>query len=274
MATRPECSRAESNSRSATLAWRMRSVTGTCSSFSMSAWVRIFIDVSSYSTRHGTDVARPSRACRPLCKSNLPSTRECHVLHRTTGRSRASVVRGQCCRGARPDGGAHSGPSRTRGSRRRLAANAAGQRRGPEIGRHGPPLPAGQVRRLRSRYAERCRSLVRRGPRLRLERLVPGPASHPQFHARRSGPTRDSTTYGQDPACLVSGIFIPACGRGRRVEGGYVLSGRWPLVSGVNTSDWCLFAAFTEEDGVDVAPLLRPAARARSRSSIPGDRSA
>jgi 3-hydroxy-9,10-secoandrosta-1,3,5(10)-triene-9,17-dione monooxygenase len=56
----------------------------------------------------------------------------------------------------------------------------------------------------------------------------------------------------EDPACLVSGIFIPACGRGRRVEGGYVLSGRWPLVSGVNTSDWCLFAAFTEEDGVDV----------------------
>ncbi len=55
-----------------------------------------------------------------------------------------------------------------------------------------------------------------------------------------------------DPACFVSGIFIPACGRGRRVEGGYVLSGRWPLVSGVNTSDWCLFAAFTEEDGADV----------------------
>jgi 3-hydroxy-9,10-secoandrosta-1,3,5(10)-triene-9,17-dione monooxygenase len=58
--------------------------------------------------------------------------------------------------------------------------------------------------------------------------------------------------WDEDPACLVSGIFISAGGRGRRVEGGYVLSGRWPLVSGVNTSDWCLFAAHTEEEGVDV----------------------
>jgi len=57
--------------------------------------------------------------------------------------------------------------------------------------------------------------------------------------------------WGEDPTCFVSGIFIPACGRGRRVDGGYVLSGRWPLVSGVNTCDWCLFAAVTEEDGVD-----------------------
>jgi 3-hydroxy-9,10-secoandrosta-1,3,5(10)-triene-9,17-dione monooxygenase len=58
--------------------------------------------------------------------------------------------------------------------------------------------------------------------------------------------------WDEDPACLVSGIFITSAGRGRRVEGGYVLSGRWPLVSGVNTSDWCLFAARTEEEGVDV----------------------
>jgi 3-hydroxy-9,10-secoandrosta-1,3,5(10)-triene-9,17-dione monooxygenase len=56
----------------------------------------------------------------------------------------------------------------------------------------------------------------------------------------------------QDPACLVSGIFIPSGGRGRKVEGGYALSGRWPLVSGVDTSDWCLFAAVTEEDGATV----------------------
>ncbi len=51
-----------------------------------------------------------------------------------------------------------------------------------------------------------------------------------------------------DPTRLVSGIFIPAGGKGRRVGGGYVLSGRWPLVSGVNTSDWVLFAAFTDDD--------------------------
>jgi len=55
-----------------------------------------------------------------------------------------------------------------------------------------------------------------------------------------------------DPTLLVSGIFIPACGRARPVEGGYVLSGRWPLVSGVNTSDWCLFAAFVDGEGQDL----------------------
>ena len=56
--------------------------------------------------------------------------------------------------------------------------------------------------------------------------------------------------WDEDPACLVSGIFISGAGRARSVDGGYVLSGRWPLVSGVNTSDWCLFAALV--DGGDV----------------------
>lgn len=65
-------------------------------------------------------------------------------------------------------------------------------------------------------------------------------------------PDQGQRDIWQDPACLVSGIFIPSGGRGRPVEGGYRLSGRWPLVSGVDTSDWCLFAALTEEDGADV----------------------
>jgi 3-hydroxy-9,10-secoandrosta-1,3,5(10)-triene-9,17-dione monooxygenase len=56
--------------------------------------------------------------------------------------------------------------------------------------------------------------------------------------------------WGEDPACLVSGIFIPARGRARSADGGYVLSGRWPLVSGVNTSDWCLFAALVDDGDV------------------------
>jgi len=57
--------------------------------------------------------------------------------------------------------------------------------------------------------------------------------------------------WGEDPACLVSGIFIAAAGRARSVDGGYVLSGRWPLVSGVNTSDWCLFAALVDDEGIE-----------------------
>ena len=57
--------------------------------------------------------------------------------------------------------------------------------------------------------------------------------------------------WGDDPTRFVSGIFIPACGRARSVEGGYVLSGRWPLMSGVNTSDWCLFAALVDGGGAE-----------------------
>ncbi len=56
--------------------------------------------------------------------------------------------------------------------------------------------------------------------------------------------------WDDDPSCLVSGIFIAGAGRARSVEGGYTLSGRWPLVSGVNTSDWCLFAALVDDGDV------------------------
>ncbi len=51
--------------------------------------------------------------------------------------------------------------------------------------------------------------------------------------------------WADDPAALLSGILIPNLGRARRVEGGYVLSGRWPFVSGVSLADWAIFTAFT-----------------------------
>ncbi len=57
------------------------------------------------------------------------------------------------------------------------------------------------------------------------------------------------TVWGEDPEAFLSGIFIARCGRARKVEGGYVLSGRWPWVSGVSTCDWCLFSADTDEGG-------------------------
>jgi 3-hydroxy-9,10-secoandrosta-1,3,5(10)-triene-9,17-dione monooxygenase len=51
--------------------------------------------------------------------------------------------------------------------------------------------------------------------------------------------------WRNNPAALLSGILIPNIGRARRVDGGYVLSGRWPFVSGVSLADWALFTAFT-----------------------------
>jgi 3-hydroxy-9,10-secoandrosta-1,3,5(10)-triene-9,17-dione monooxygenase len=51
--------------------------------------------------------------------------------------------------------------------------------------------------------------------------------------------------WGADPTALLSGILIPGVGKAKPVEGGYLLSGRWPFVSGVNISDFCMFTAFT-----------------------------
>ena len=57
--------------------------------------------------------------------------------------------------------------------------------------------------------------------------------------------------WGTQPDAMLSGILIPGVGRARRVPGGYVLSGRWPFVSGVNVSDWVMFTAFVpNEQGV------------------------
>ncbi len=50
------------------------------------------------------------------------------------------------------------------------------------------------------------------------------------------------------PDTLISGIFIPRLGRATRTAGGYRLSGRWPLVTGANTSQWCILTALVEGD--------------------------
>jgi 3-hydroxy-9,10-secoandrosta-1,3,5(10)-triene-9,17-dione monooxygenase len=49
--------------------------------------------------------------------------------------------------------------------------------------------------------------------------------------------------WGEQPDALLSGILIPGMGKAHRADGGYVLSGRWPFVSGVNCSDWAFFTA-------------------------------
>lgn len=57
--------------------------------------------------------------------------------------------------------------------------------------------------------------------------------------------------WGATPDALLAGILIPGLGKARRVEGGYEVSGRWPFVTGVDTSDWCMLSAMSvEPDGV------------------------
>lgn len=66
--------------------------------------------------------------------------------------------------------------------------------------------------------------------------------------------------WGADPTVLIAaGIAFPQ-GRARKVDGGYVISGKWNFASGVHVSGWCMLAA-TVRDGdkaVDYRMCLLP----------------
>ncbi len=65
--------------------------------------------------------------------------------------------------------------------------------------------------------------------------------------------------WGTTPDALVSGILIPGVGKTVKTAGGYLLSGRWPFVSGVNIADWLMFtASCAEDDGVGERHFLVP----------------
>ncbi len=53
--------------------------------------------------------------------------------------------------------------------------------------------------------------------------------------------------WGENPdACIASGIAYPQ-GRGRKVDGGYVISGKWGFSSGVDVSTWNMLACMVYE---------------------------
>jgi alkylation response protein AidB-like acyl-CoA dehydrogenase len=56
-----------------------------------------------------------------------------------------------------------------------------------------------------------------------------------------------------DPMTVAAGVWAPK-GRGRRVDGGVVLSGRWAFCSGIPHADW-LFAGFVLDKQLRVAAL-------------------
>ena len=49
-------------------------------------------------------------------------------------------------------------------------------------------------------------------------------------------------------AILMGSLIFPA-GRATAVDGGYLLSDRWPFGSGIDYADWNIFAGTDEEDG-------------------------
>ena len=68
--------------------------------------------------------------------------------------------------------------------------------------------------------------------------------------------------WGKNPDALIASSFIFPAGRARKVDGGYVLRGRWPFSSGVNCSAWNMLASVVssedDADGIEYRIFLLP----------------
>ena len=58
-------------------------------------------------------------------------------------------------------------------------------------------------------------------------------------------PEAQDEVWGASPDTLIASSFVFPAGRARPVEGGYLLSGRWPFSSGVDPSDWNMLAGLS-----------------------------
>src|SRR6187399_1303754 len=56
-------------------------------------------------------------------------------------------------------------------------------------------------------------------------------------------PETQHEVWDANPDALIASSIALAAGRARKVEGGFVVSGRWPFSSGVDNSDWNMLAA-------------------------------
>ncbi|HET7672438.1 MAG TPA: acyl-CoA dehydrogenase family protein, partial [Burkholderiales bacterium] len=61
-------------------------------------------------------------------------------------------------------------------------------------------------------------------------------------------PETQHEVWDANPDALIASSIALAAGRGRKVDGGYQVSGRWPFSSGVDNSDWNMLAV-TVYDG-------------------------
>jgi 3-hydroxy-9,10-secoandrosta-1,3,5(10)-triene-9,17-dione monooxygenase len=55
-------------------------------------------------------------------------------------------------------------------------------------------------------------------------------------------PETQHEVWDENPDVLIASSIALAAGRGKAVEGGYVVSGHWPFSSGVDNSDWNMLA--------------------------------
>jgi 3-hydroxy-9,10-secoandrosta-1,3,5(10)-triene-9,17-dione monooxygenase len=61
-------------------------------------------------------------------------------------------------------------------------------------------------------------------------------------------PETQHEVWDANPDALIAASITPAAGRGRRSDGGFIVSGRWPFSSGVDNSDWNMLAVTVYDD--------------------------
>jgi 3-hydroxy-9,10-secoandrosta-1,3,5(10)-triene-9,17-dione monooxygenase len=66
--------------------------------------------------------------------------------------------------------------------------------------------------------------------------------------------------WNKDPDALIASSFVFPAGRANKVDGGYLLRGRWPFSSGVDSSEWNMLAGVVssddEADGIEYRIFL------------------
>ncbi len=82
--------------------------------------------------------------------------------------------------------------------------------------------------------------------------------SHHWMLAMWPSDTQDDI-WNEDPDALIASAFIFPAGKARRVDGGYLLSGRWPFSSGVDNSAWNMLAGLVADDPPEPRVFLVPA---------------
>ena len=61
-------------------------------------------------------------------------------------------------------------------------------------------------------------------------------------------PETQHEIWDANPDVLIASSIALAAGRGRRTDGGFIVSGKWPFSSGVDNSDWNMLAVTVYED--------------------------
>ena len=62
-------------------------------------------------------------------------------------------------------------------------------------------------------------------------------------------PETQHEVWDANPDALIASSIALAAGRGRKADGGFIVSGRWPFSSAVDNSDWNMLAVTVYDDG-------------------------